>query len=53
MRAGSPEPGPRLPHTLALIFGLLCLVALLGLWLPEGSFARDAGGRVIPGSLSA
>jgi uncharacterized ion transporter superfamily protein YfcC len=51
VRAGSPEPGPRLPHTLALIFGLLCLVALLGLWLPEGSFARDAGGRVIPGSF--
>ena len=46
-----PRP-PRLPHTLVLIFGLLCVVALLGSLVPGGSYARDEAGRVLPSTFA-
>lgn len=42
----------RLPHTLALVFGVLCLVALLGSLAPGGTYLRDEAGRVLPGTFS-
>ena len=49
----STEPAAwRLPHTLALVFGVLCLVALLGSLAPGGSYLRDEAGRVLPGTFS-
>src|SRR5690606_17153750 len=46
-----PRP-PRLPHTMVLIFGLLCLVALVGTLVPGGAYARDEAGRVLPGTFA-
>ncbi|MCA9700413.1 MAG: penicillin-insensitive murein endopeptidase, partial [Myxococcales bacterium] len=46
------DPKWRLPHTLALVFAVLCVVAVLGSLAPGGSYLRDEAGRVIPGSFS-
>ncbi len=46
-----PRP-PRLPHTLVLIFGLSCLVALIGSFVPGGAYARDEAGRVLAGTFT-
>jgi len=48
----TPERRWRLPHTLVLVFGVLCLAAALGSLVPGGSYLRDDAGRVLPGTFS-
>ena len=49
----SDEPAQRwrLPHTLVLVLGILCVVAVAGSLIPGGVFLRDEAGRVLPGSF--
>lgn len=42
---------PRVPHVYTIIFTLLVLVAIVGLWIPAGQYARDAADRVIDGTF--
>jgi len=42
----------RVPHVYTIIFVLLVLLAVLGLWIPAGQYARDAAGRVMDGTFS-
>ena len=43
---------PRVPHVYTIVFTLLVLVAIVGLWIPAGQYARDAAGRVVDGSFA-
>jgi uncharacterized ion transporter superfamily protein YfcC len=50
----SPNAGAlrsRLPHTLVLVFGVLCVTAALGSLVPGGTYLRDGSGQVVPGSF--
>lgn len=42
----------RFPPALVLLFGLLCVTAVISSFAPAGSFDRDAAGQVIPGTFA-
>lgn len=41
-----------MPHVFTIIFCLLALIAIAGIWIPAGQYARDAAGRVVDGTFA-